>query len=287
MPSTLHEILLELFLADPAAAARRILAWLDLPAPPYRDVQVERTSLGELLPLDLRADGVLRLVGPQGRAALCLVVEVQLKVDPDKGYSWPAYLTAARARYRCRAEVVVVAPDPAVAAWARRPVSLSYENSFRPLVLGPEQIPLVTDAGAAAAAPEEALLSVLAHARGPSGAARETLLAAAQALPTLDDELGMVYWDLIQGALPGALRAWLEEQMQLEGYQWQSEWFLRHRAEGFAEGRADAVLRLLAARGVAVSEAERQRILSCRDLGQLDRWFDRALEAEDISELFE
>jgi len=56
-------------------------------------------------------------------------------------------------------------------------------------------------------------------------------------------------------------------------------------AEGQARGRADAVLRLLAARGIAVDEEARQRILSCRDLATLDQWFDRALKATSLSDL--
>jgi predicted transposase YdaD len=55
--------------------------------------------------------------------------------------------------------------------------------------------------------------------------------------------------------------------------------------EGQARGRAEDVLRILAARGIAVDEEARQRILSCRDLATLDQWFDRALNATNLSDL--
>jgi hypothetical protein len=58
------------------------------------------------------------------------------------------------------------------------------------------------------------------------------------------------------------------------------------KAEGKAEGRAEDVLRILAARGVRVDARTRRRILGCMDLPTLDRWFDRALRATRLSELF-
>jgi len=54
-------------------------------------------------------------------------------------------------------------------------------------------------------------------------------------------------------------------------------------AQGVTRGRAESILRLLAARGVPVDEAARQRILSCTDMASLDRWFDRALDATTVS----
>jgi hypothetical protein len=48
-------------------------------------------------------------------------------------------------------------------------------------------------------------------------------------------------------------------------------------------GRAGSILRLLAARGVQVDEASRQRILACTDMATLDRWFDRSLNATSLA----
>ena len=67
------------------------------------------------------------------------------------------------------------------------------------------------------------------------------------------------------------------------------------RAEGRTEGRAEgltqgeavgearAILTLLDARGIAVSEAVRARILACTDLATLDRWVRRAATARTAS----
>ncbi|HYX26697.1 MAG TPA: hypothetical protein VFC23_21265 [Thermoanaerobaculia bacterium] len=57
------------------------------------------------------------------------------------------------------------------------------------------------------------------------------------------------------------------------------------RAEGRVEGQVEFILKLLEARGVAVSEAQRQVILSCRDLARLGRWLVRAALASSADEV--
>ena len=52
-----------------------------------------------------------------------------------------------------------------------------------------------------------------------------------------------------------------------------------------AEGEAESILKLLKARGIALSEAQRQVILSCRDLARLDRWLVRATLASSADEV--
>ena len=57
------------------------------------------------------------------------------------------------------------------------------------------------------------------------------------------------------------------------------------RAEGEASGEARALLRVLAARGLVVSEAQRARIASCTDLAMLDAWLEWALTSMSVDEL--
>lgn len=54
-----------------------------------------------------------------------------------------------------------------------------------------------------------------------------------------------------------------------------------------AEGRAVALLAVLEARGVAVPEPERARILACRELPQLDVWLRRAASANALSDVLD
>jgi len=56
---------------------------------------------------------------------------------------------------------------------------------------------------------------------------------------------------------------------------------------GQLRARAEDVLRILAARGIEVGEEPRRRILTCRDLATLDRWFDRSLNATALSDVLD
>ncbi|MGV9354085.1 hypothetical protein [Streptomyces misionensis] len=55
---------------------------------------------------------------------------------------------------------------------------------------------------------------------------------------------------------------------------------------GQAKGEAKAVLRVLGARGVEVSEAVRERVMACADLEVLETWLDRSLSVARAEELF-
>jgi hypothetical protein len=53
-----------------------------------------------------------------------------------------------------------------------------------------------------------------------------------------------------------------------------------------AEGEAEMLLRVLAARGFVVPDDVRQRIRSCTDTAQLEAWGDRAATAPSLEEIF-
>ena len=57
------------------------------------------------------------------------------------------------------------------------------------------------------------------------------------------------------------------------------------RAEGRTETQAEAVLTVLRVRGIAVSDAVRQRILAEKDLELLKRWLEKAAVASSVTEV--
>ena len=57
------------------------------------------------------------------------------------------------------------------------------------------------------------------------------------------------------------------------------------RAEGEAKGTAEAILKVLEARGIAVSQAQREEISRCSDLARLSRWVARASLATSAEEV--
>ncbi|MFJ7131460.1 hypothetical protein [Streptomyces fungicidicus] len=65
---------------------------------------------------------------------------------------------------------------------------------------------------------------------------------------------------------------------------------LAGQAEGFREGRAagkaEQLLRLMERRGFSPLEETRQRVTTCTDMPLLDLWFDRAIDATTLDEIF-
>jgi hypothetical protein len=59
------------------------------------------------------------------------------------------------------------------------------------------------------------------------------------------------------------------------------------RTEGRAEGHAESVLTVLQARGIAVPDAARERILAQKDPSVLDRWLRKAAAAAELGEVID
>ena len=57
------------------------------------------------------------------------------------------------------------------------------------------------------------------------------------------------------------------------------------RAEGRVEGVAKSILSILDERGIAVTMAQREKVLGCHDLERLDRWLRRAARASSFDEI--
>ncbi|AUX36429.1 hypothetical protein SOCE836_086360 [Sorangium cellulosum] len=283
MPSIAHEALVELFKNRPTLAAEMLQSALGQRIPTFQEARVESSDLTEIVPSDRRADLVVVLVGAQQRPAMGIVVEVQLGVDPDKPYVWPVYMAQTRAQHRCPTRLLVVTTDPAMARWCSRPIHTGHPGwTLRPLVLGPEGVPVVTDAQQAKAAPEVVVLSAMAH--GHSGVGEAIGVAFLAAAAGLDEERRAVYGDLVLSSMNEAARRTLEAMMK-SGYVFQSEFARSYVAKGKIEAKAQDVLAILEARGMDIPAEVRERVLASTDLAELDRWIRRAAVVGDAWEL--
>ncbi|MGV9678324.1 hypothetical protein ACWDSJ_23860 [Nocardia sp. NPDC003482] len=74
-------------------------------------------------------------------------------------------------------------------------------------------------------------------------------------------------------------------------YEYKSDFARRYiaqgRSEGRAEGEAQALLVILDARGIVLSDDSRRRIADCRDMDQLNAWLRRSATATSADELFD
>jgi hypothetical protein len=216
MPSLSHEALLLLFRNRPELAPELLREALGVELPAYTEVRVESADLTDVVPAEYRADLVVLLV--DGKPVFAIAVEVQLARDERKRFTWPVYVTGLRARFECDATVLVVTPTMDVARWAAAPIELGPGGTLRPLVLGPDAVPVIVDESRAQADPELAILSVMAHGRGEVQRAVKIALAAVAGVELVSDRgLFVLYSDLIDAALSEAARKAF--QMLPQGYE--------------------------------------------------------------------
>ncbi len=283
MVSALHESIVALFRERPEFAAD-LLALLQRPVPDHSSVEVSDADFTQLRPAEFRADLVLTFKDDD-RPVFGVVLEVQLNKKEDKIYSWPVYGTTLRARLRCRTIVLVVTVSPDVAEWALQPIPLGGESVYHVAVVGPATIPQVTSAHDAAEDVELAVLSCVAHARNEA-VAPHVALAACGPLSSLPDERAKLYWDLIRASLSEASRIALEDLMAAGNYQYQSDFAKKYVAEGEAKGKAEGILDILQARGLAVSAEQRSTIVGTTDLATLQKWLKRAVTCAAADDIF-
>jgi hypothetical protein len=282
VPSQLHEVLVMLFRNRPELAPLLLQEALHVELPKYTEVRIESAKLTDVVPAEYSADLVVLLV--DGRPVLGIIVEVQLKPDERKRFSWPVYVAGLRARLECDCCLLVVCPTTKTALWSSMPIATGPGGSLMPLVLGPEGVPVVTDGEKARRFPELAVLSVMAHGQGDVQTAVNIARVAAAAAADLASDSQALYLDLIESALGGAARKAFE--MLPETYQFQGPSYLRGRVEGEANGKAEDILAILEARGMPVANDQRQRILDCTNVDRLNAWVRRAVTLTDVNELF-
>jgi hypothetical protein len=298
-----HEIFVDLFKNRPALAAEILAEVLDVPLPAYTEARLASTDLTEIQPAEYRADVVVILL--DGDVAVrVIIVEVQLAVDSRKRLSWPAYVTVSRAIHGCPADLLVVANDPNVAGWCAEPIEIGVPGFvLRPPGLRHTDVPVVTDPEEAARRPELGVLSAMAHGDTEQGA---TIAAAVlPAIQELDEDRARLYYDLVYNSLNEAARRALEAMMK--GYEYQSDFAKKYVAQGRNEGRAEGrvegrvegrnegrtegrteeaarnLLTVLRARGIAVPDAIRERILAQKDPERLERWLEKAAVAASVA----
>ncbi len=283
MASMAHEVLVDLFKNRPSLGAELLSEALGVALPSYTEARLVSIDLTKIRPAEYRADVVVLLL--DGEIPIwVLIVEVQLGIDPRKRYSWPEYSTGARATYGCPVGLLVVAPDPGIAAWCAEPIETGIPGFvLHPPVLGREAVPVVTDPAEAARRPELGVLSAMAHGDSDAGAA--IAAAVLPAIRGLDDERARFYGDLVLNSMNAAARRALEAMMK--GYEYQSDFAKKYVALGEASARAHDVLTVLRVRGVPVPEVARERILAEKDPTRLERWHERAILAASVAEVMD
>ncbi|WP_060887813.1 hypothetical protein [Streptomyces caniscabiei] len=288
MVSSPHEALHRIFQKDPALLTRALERVLRVPFPEPHEFAAMNVDLTEIAPVERRVDTFMRAEADEG--TYLLVVESQGKKDEGKRRSWPYYLSYLYAKYHCEPVLIVTTQSSSTARWAAQPIHLGVRGrpslTVRPLVLGPDNVPLIADESEVARDVTLAVFSAITHGKGRNAAAILEPLAAV--LKDEDPESAMVFAELVESGLVDtqAKKFW-KELMVPVNYFFKNPVAVAMREEVRVEERVAGILRILDRRHIEVPESVRERVSNCTDPDLLQVWWDRAIVATDAAELFD
>jgi len=284
VPAFPHEFLVDIFRNGGEVVRVLLRACADIKLGKLT-AETASIDLSQVVSIEYRADNVTVFWDRKRKPVLAVVVEVQRHVDADKRQSWPVYVTVARASNACPAVLLVIAPDPSVARWARTPIDTGHPG-FRllPIVVSDADMPRVVDPRVARRTPELAVLSVLAHREL---AVAKAALAGIHSLT--NEQQARLYFDVVMAALPEPIRRALEAQM--ERYEYQTEFARKYVAQGREEGREEgretlrrAVIELARAKLGQLSAHDEAAIHALRDDGALTNLTVGLGQARDVDQ---
>ena len=281
MPSSWHDSVTAIFTGNPRLALEIAAGLNGVPLPPGLPVRAEARTFNDRPSADFEADAVI-VAGPVRDPVRAVIVEAQKRTLHDKPPQWARYAAQLWTFLRCPVDVLVICPDAKSAFWYAHPVPTTLPGyTHLPIVLPPAAVPALTSPGEAAARPAMAALSVAYHGANPA-----VCRAFTEGMRQLPPERASQYHEHAFNMSPLAVQRILEQLMASDSWPVYSPFAKEHFGRGKKEGEAESVLLVLEARGLEVTEAERERITACTDLRQLKKWITRAVTAEKTSDLF-
>ena len=235
--------------------------------------------------IELRADNVIIFEGAGSKVAV--IAEVQS--DPprlSRRFAWPAYVCSARVLHKCEAAVLVIGLNSAAVRGSAKKIRTGHpEFDLKPIVTGHGRLP---GPGGPAFAPELTLLNVITGDLDMTS--HEARMLALVNIASAPPERRSSYTRYIRAVIPPAARDALEELMTtvikdpfIDGFI--AEGHAKGLAEGLAEGKAQMLQRYLDSR-FTVPASIRDQVTDCTDADQLEAWFDRAMTAATLDEVF-
>jgi hypothetical protein len=288
MPTAAHEVPLQLLHERPALLAA-LLEKLG-PGAPVGLLEPIDANLRFADPAEVRPDLLFRAERPRW-----LLLELQNRVDDAKGRRW---LMAAALQFNATGEmgeVVVLTSSRRVAKWAKKVAHVRGDFGSR-LGLSPVVLPIVgkaIDALLDEAHPELAFFAAWAvrGRRGPE--ARRVVGRAVELTDRLPDALRDAAARAIFAVLRAPLLDHLKEIAMNPDQLPETRAARRFRRffedqgkrEGILEGKREALLTILAARGWSPAAEEAETIAACSDAAIVDQWLVRATSAASVAEV--
>jgi hypothetical protein len=290
-PSIRHEAVVEVLRSDPQVLALLLTGMgVRLPSRAIPDIgDAGLSSRDPALLKTLIADNVFVFRGVPRK--LAVVFEVQAsRPDRSRSLAWPAYLAVARAVHGCDAVLCVMGLTSAAVRDSRKVIRTGHPGfDLAPRVTGCHMIPLFPDP---ARGPGLVVLNVMT--RDLDLNSHEARMLALAILASAPPQRRALYTRYIRAVVPQPVRKALEDLMKTTIKDTFMDSLIAEGLEkglkqGLEQGKAIEgarfLLRYLTTQFEVPADIH-DRITACEDTAQLEAWFDRAIAAATIDEVF-
>jgi len=286
MPGTPHEVVLLAIRDNPELFAEvlRRVAGTDMPGP----IDVVDSNVRFAASLETRPDLVVRTPNATSK---WVIIELQNRKDESKCRSWPLAASVLLQRDGM-GDVVVITASRSVAAWAK---AAAHHHGERGTSLGLTPVILLLSKGHVEALldparPELALFAAWARCRGHGPEARRIANRAIELTEELPAPLREAQTRAILAVLnPRLVASFKEMAMDVDKIpETKASRALRlffeerGKAEGKAQGKREALLAVLATRGLSPTKEERTSLDAITDLTVLDRCIQAAVTTTSV-----
>jgi hypothetical protein len=279
MPGIRHQAVVQVLRDEPQLLAMLLGSLgVRLPAgavPALTDSNLSNRDPGYLK--ELIADNVFLF---QGRTRqLAVVFEVQTsRPKQDRKLAWPAYLTNARAVHKCDTVLCVIGLSADAVRGSMQVISTGHPDfRLRPKVTGYGLLPAP---GGATFGP--ALTVIKAMTGELDLTTHEGQMFALVSIATVPDHQRELYSRYIRAVVPRPIR---KELNRLMSTVIKDPFIDRFIAKGKAVEAARMLLRYLDSR-FDVPDNRRKQVEECKDATRIETWFDRALAATTLDQVF-
>jgi hypothetical protein len=282
-PSIRHEAVVEVLRNEPGLLALLLgLLGVQLPSgalPILADSNL--SSRDPDLPKTLLADNVFLFQGPKNRVAVIAEVQTAPPGRP-RSLAWPAYVTNARSIYDCDTILLVIGLTATAVQGSLKTILTGHPYfDLSPKVTGHGLLP---SPGGPVFGPELTVLRVMTGELDLS--THPGRMFALMSLTPAPDDRRLLYTRYIRAVVSQSTRKALEDLMKLViPDPFMDGLIAQGKAQGLAQGEARLLLRCLDSK-FDVPDGRREQVTACTDRVQLESWFDRALTAESLDEVF-
>jgi hypothetical protein len=283
MPGFHHEITVELFQNEPQLVLKLLRhAGASPNLGRLVTVSLADSNLSDRDPEKIKnmfADNVFVFRGSV--RTIAVVAEVQTgSPDQERKLKWPAYAANTRVRHGCDTYLLVFATSKEASRDSAKTIWMGHPGwNLTPLMTGIGQTPGMPESGGAYA-PELTLLRIITgdHELDTHDGRMFALAALKLASPARLER----YTRYLKRLAPPQARKPLEDLMKTV---WKDDFVDGLLDQGRLADAQEKLLRLLGKR-FTVPAAIHEQVDGCGDMNQINTWFDRAITAESLDEVF-